>query len=124
MDLTVLDLGCGTGIFAIASWIMGSSHSLGIDIDRESIEEAMKTTNDLIGLNQLSHIDESNLNFIVGDINQYNSIYDLLNDSHIQTNENYGGIINFNHSNSAFKFDTLFQNPPFGVSGEGNASCR
>lgn len=114
MDLTVLDLGCGTGIFAIASWIMGSSHSLGIDIDRESIEEAMKTKNDLIGLNQLSHIDESNLNFIVGDINQYNSIYDLLNDSHIQSNENYGGIINSNHSNSAFKFDTLFQNPPFG----------
>jgi SAM-dependent methyltransferase len=36
-DMNVLDLGCGTGLFAIASSLMGARSSLGVDIDDESI---------------------------------------------------------------------------------------
>jgi putative methylase len=36
----IVDLGCGTGIFAIASLLMGANSSVGVDIDRDSIEAA------------------------------------------------------------------------------------
>lgn len=135
-DLSVLDLGCGTGIFAIGSWLMGAGYSLGLDIDPESIALGEKTIIDLIGLNQPSDVDVSNINFIVGDINQYNSISELLNDKSIQSDEKYDKLIEYYYSNSLgddsnlnnsndglmngsfdekdFKFATLFQNPPFG----------
>ena len=37
----IVDLGCGTGIFAIASGLMGADTSLGIDIDADSINLAL-----------------------------------------------------------------------------------
>ena len=102
-DMSVLDLGCGTGIFAIASSLMGARCSLGVDIDEESISLAKTTQNSIY---QLHDIDGTNTNFIVGDINSFNSIDDLLkynNINYITIND--GGI---------FRFDTLIQNPPFG----------
>ena len=115
---------------------MGAGHSLGLDIDPESIALGEKTIIDLIGLNQPSDVDVSNINFIVGDINQYNSISELLNDKSIQSDEKYDKLIEYYNSNSLgddsnlnnsndglmngsfdekdFKFATLFQNPPFG----------
>ena len=102
-DMSVLDLGCGTGIFAIASSLMGASYSLGVDIDEESIGLAKNTKNSIY---QLHDIDGTNTNFIVGDINSFNSIDDLLKCNNI----NY---ININDS-GVYRFDTLIQNPPFG----------
>ena len=116
-DLSVLDLGCGTGIFAIGSWIMGSAYSLGIDIDQESIDLGQKTIIDLIGLNQLSDIDESNINFMLGDVNQYYSLSYLLNDNLNQSNPQYEKLMEYYNGHldkSTMKFGTLFQNPPFG----------
>ena len=116
-DLSVLDLGCGTGIFAIGSWIMGSAYSLGIDIDQESIDLGQKTIIDLIGLNQLSDIDESNINFMLGDVNQYYSLSSLLNDNLNQSNPQYEKLMEYYNGHldkSTMKFGTLFQNPPFG----------
>ena len=120
-DLSVLDLGCGTGIFAIASWIMGSSYSLGIDIDQESLDLGQKTIIDLIGLNQLSDIDGSDINFMLGDVNQYDSISYLLNDTLKQSNSKYEKLMEYYNGysdgfsdKSTMRFDTLFQNPPFG----------
>ncbi|WP_405293171.1 METTL5 family protein [Methanobrevibacter sp.] len=55
----VIDLGCGTGVFAIASALMGANSSIGIDIDEESINLAEDIKDKL-------KID--NLKFIVGDI--------------------------------------------------------
>ncbi|MGB8232368.1 MAG: METTL5 family protein [Methanobacterium sp.] len=44
--MKVVDLGCGTGIFAIGSALMGASESVGVDIDGDAISiaeiEAMK----------------------------------------------------------------------------------
>lgn len=103
MDMNILDLGCGTGMFAIASSLMGARYSLGVDIDEESIALAKITQNDISNQHD---IDITNTNFIVGDVNSFNSINDLLNES--------------NHNNiddnamSLDKFDTLIQNPPFG----------
>ena len=106
--MSVLDLGCGTGIFAIASSLMGASFSLGVDIDEESISLAKITQN---GIFREHDIDDANANFIVGDINLFNSISDLLNDANLKN-------IGNNHS-SLSRFDTLIQNPPFGSQEKG-----
>ena len=107
-NMSVLDLGCGTGIFAIASSLMGASYSLGVDIDGESIALAKNTKNTIF---QQHDIDGSNANFIVGDINSFNSISDLLNESNLgKTN---------NNESSLNRFDTLIQNPPFGSQEKG-----
>ena len=47
-DKVVLDLGCGTGILAIASQILGSSFTFGVDIDEGALESA-RTNADEIG---------------------------------------------------------------------------
>ena len=107
-DMSVLDLGCGTGIFAIASSLMGASHSLGVDIDDESIALAKITQN---SISKQDDIDINNTNFIVGDINSFNSISDLFNCNDYEN-------INNNHM-SINKFDTLIQNPPFGSQEKG-----
>ncbi len=39
---TVIDLGCGTGIFSIGAYITGAKKVTGIDIDKSSIETAKK----------------------------------------------------------------------------------
>lgn len=42
----VLDLGCGCGIFSIGSCLLGADSAIGIDIDEESINLALKTASD------------------------------------------------------------------------------
>ena len=107
--MNILDLGCGTGIFAIASSLMGASHSLGVDIDEESIALAKITQN---SISDVYDIGIDNTNFIVGDINSFNSINDLLNS---RDNKNIDdNLISLN------KFDTLIQNPPFGSQEKGS----
>ena len=108
-DMNVLDLGCGTGMFAIASSLMGARYSLGVDIDEESIHLAKITQN---SISNQHDIDITNTNFIVGDINSFNSINDLLNESnHNNINDNAMSLNNF---------DTLIQNPPFGSQERGS----
>ena len=108
-DMNILDLGCGTGIFAIASSLMGASYSLGVDIDDESISLAKITKNSIF---EEHDMDDINANFIAGDINTFNSIGDLLN-------EVYPNDIN-NSIMSLDRFDTLIQNPPFGSQEKGS----
>ena len=107
--MNILDLGCGTGIFAIASSLMGASQSLGVDIDEESIALAKITQN---SISEGHDIDIANTNFIVGDINSFNSISDLLNST--DNNDINNNLISLN------KFDTLIQNPPFGSQEKGS----
>lgn len=59
----ILDLGCGTGIFAIASALMGANSSLGIDIDDDSIDLASDVADNL-------KVD--NVKFTVCDVNEFN----------------------------------------------------
>ena len=107
-NMSVLDLGCGTGIFAIASSLMGASYSLGVDIDDESIALAKITQNNI---SEQYDVDVSNTNFIVGDVNSFNSISDLLNESNLSKINNGWSSLN--------RFDTLIQNPPFGSQEKG-----
>ncbi len=59
----VADFGCGTGIFAIGSALMGADSSVGIDIDEDSIQLARDISEKLkIG----------NVDFIVSDIDEFN----------------------------------------------------
>ncbi len=61
-DKNILDLGCGTGIFAIASALMGASSSLGVDIDMDSIELAGDVSRKL-------NLD--NVDFRICDVNEF-----------------------------------------------------
>jgi putative methylase len=62
-DRDIVDLGCGTGIFAIGSSLMGANSALGVDIDEDSIMLAQEVKDKL-------KLD--NLNFIVSDIDDFN----------------------------------------------------
>lgn len=64
-DKKVMDLGCGTGIFAIASKLLGAASAIGVDIDKDSIDLASSYCGDV--------------NFICSDI------YDLENDFDVDT---------------------------------------
>ncbi len=55
----ILDLGCGCGIFSIGSCLLGADSAIGIDIDEESINLALKTASDF-------SID--NIGFILSDV--------------------------------------------------------
>lgn len=58
--ITVLDIGCGSGILAIASVLLGAESALGVDIDAQSV----KTAKENAEINNLSDKTE----FIVGDL--------------------------------------------------------
>ena len=62
-DKNIVDLGCGTGIFAIGSALMGANSSIGVDIDEDSIQLAGDVSEKL-------KID--NVEFIVSDIDEFN----------------------------------------------------
>ena len=64
----IVDLGCGTGVFAIASALMGANSSVGVDVDEDSIELALITKDKL-------KID--NADFIVSDICQFNEPFNV-----------------------------------------------
>ena len=60
----IVDLGCGTGVFAIASRLMGANSSIGIDIDEDSISLANAVKDKL----KVDCVD-----FIVSDICDFNA---------------------------------------------------
>ena len=77
-DKDVIDLGCGTGVFAIGSALLGAKSATGVDIDSDSIDLAMATSNKL-------KID--NASFIVSNINDLN---EALNGDTIFQNPPFG----------------------------------
>jgi putative methylase len=74
----ILDLGCGTGRLSLASAFLGAKSVVGIDIDRQAVNMAIKNTNATKFKGKVS--------WIIGDIDAVSG-----------------------------KFDTVIQNPPFGV---------
>lgn len=46
-DRKVMDLGCGTGIFAIASKLLGAASAIGVDIDKDSTDLASSYCGDV-----------------------------------------------------------------------------
>lgn len=46
-DKKVMDLGCGTGIFAITSKLLGAASAIGVDIDRDSTDLASSYCGDV-----------------------------------------------------------------------------
>lgn len=46
-DKKVMDLGCGTGIFAIASKLLGAASAIGVDIDNDSTDLASSYCGDV-----------------------------------------------------------------------------
>lgn len=84
-DNSVLDVGTGTGILAIAGAKMGAKHIIGIDIDEWSLDNGIENTlkngveNDIeIRIGSLEVVTESNFDIILANIFR-NTILDLLN---------------------------------------------
>lgn len=59
-DTQMLDIGCGSGILAIASVLLGAKNAVGVDIDAQSV----KTAKENAEINEISDKTE----FIVGDL--------------------------------------------------------
>lgn len=57
---TVLDIGCGSGILAIAGVLLGAKSAVGVDIDAQSVKVAKENA----AINNVS----GNIDFIVGDL--------------------------------------------------------
>ena len=57
---TVLDIGCGSGILAIAGVLLGAKSAVGVDIDAQSVKVAKENAD----INNVS----GNIDFIVGDL--------------------------------------------------------
>ncbi len=66
----VLDLGCGTGIFALGAALLGASHVEGIDIDREAVDTAKDIMRDW----SLSDV----VDFKIMDVNDYGGTADTI----------------------------------------------
>ncbi|MBP3791267.1 MAG: methyltransferase [Methanobrevibacter sp.] len=67
-DKNIIDLGCGTGVFAIGSALMGANYSIGVDIDDDSIDLA----NDVKDKLKVGNVD-----FIVSDVCDFNQSTNL-----------------------------------------------
>ena len=66
-DKTVFDLGCGTGVFAIASALMGAKLAVGVDVDKDSIDLAREVSDNL---------KVENADFIESDVCDFNCSHD------------------------------------------------
>jgi len=58
--IKVLDIGCGSGILAIASVLLGAESAVGVDIDAQSVKTAKENA-------QINHISDKT-EFMVGDL--------------------------------------------------------
>ena len=58
----IIDLGCGTGIFTIASSLMGAKLAVGVDIDKDSVELARKVSYNL-NVDNVKYIEEDIIDF-------------------------------------------------------------
>jgi len=62
-NMKVVDLGCGTGIFAIGAALLGAREVIGVDIDPDAIEVAKQQASK-IGVNEITE-------FISGDVQDF-----------------------------------------------------
>lgn len=58
---TVLDIGCGSGILAIASMLLGATEGFGVDIDELAVKTAKEN-------GKMNNLDEPELKFVCGDL--------------------------------------------------------
>ncbi|MBR5441854.1 MAG: 50S ribosomal protein L11 methyltransferase [Clostridia bacterium] len=58
---TVLDIGCGSGILAIASMLLGASEGFGVDIDPLAVKTAIEN-------GKMNNLTEPELQFVCGDL--------------------------------------------------------
>ncbi|MDR2544470.1 MAG: METTL5 family protein [Methanobrevibacter sp.] len=103
----ILDLGSGTGIFTIGSSLLNSKYSIGIDIDKQSIDLAIETANSM---------EIKNYKFLNEDLNSFKPKTPSKPQSNqitlnkVTTEDLNETIVKCTNS----PIDTLIQNPPFG----------
>ncbi|OAV88237.1 hypothetical protein PTTG_29096 [Puccinia triticina 1-1 BBBD Race 1] len=97
LDKRVLDLGCGCGILSIASNLLGSAYTLGIDLDPDALQVARSN---------LASIDISDptIDFLQADLSSpsFRKLFETRNAHHPEP-----------------FFDTVVMNPPFGTKNKG-----
>ena len=67
-DKNIFDLGCGTGVFTIASALMGANLAIGIDIDHDAIDLAREVS---------CNLNVDNVSFVQSDICDFNCGIDV-----------------------------------------------
>ncbi|NLI62421.1 MAG: methyltransferase domain-containing protein [Methanosarcinaceae archaeon] len=92
----VYDFGCGTGILAIASALLGAKKVIGFDIDKIAIEDAKKNAKDIC---ESAVAGKTDISFIRCDISE---------------------IPGFIENKKIERADTIVMNPPFGAQKKGN----
>ena len=55
--LKVVDLGCGTGMFSLGSWMLGASQVIGFDISESALKVAVQNKTDLCADVEFRHSD-------------------------------------------------------------------
>lgn len=73
----VLDLGCGSGILAITSLLLGAKHAIGVDIDPNAVSIAGQNA----GLNDLK---KDQFEFLAGNVNEDQPLIDHLVENRAQ----------------------------------------
>jgi putative methylase len=68
LDRTVLDLGCGTGMLAIASYLLGAAKVIGVETDESALEMARKNASAF----------EAEIEFIRSDVSDHNGRVDTV----------------------------------------------
>ncbi len=69
---TVLDIGCGSGILAIASMLLGATEGFGVDIDELAVKTAKEN-------GKMNGLDEPELKFVCGDLaDKVTKTYDVV----------------------------------------------
>ncbi|KAG0142528.1 hypothetical protein CROQUDRAFT_67122 [Cronartium quercuum f. sp. fusiforme G11] len=131
----VLDLGCGCGILSIASHLLGSKFTLGVDLDPDALEIAHKNL-------EASQLEKDEEDDIENDENvaQTTSVsqsvkFIQLDISDPRFDEHLKGITSSpppqqDQGDKKFQFDTVVMNPPFGTKRKGidmvflESACR
>ncbi|MDR1820080.1 MAG: METTL5 family protein [Methanobrevibacter sp.] len=103
----ILDLGSGTGIFTIGSSLLNSKYSIGIDMDKQSVDLAIETAKSM---------EIENYKFLNEDLNSFKSTTSNKPQSNQPTLNN---VTTKDLNEAIVKYtigpiDTLIQNPPFG----------
>jgi putative methylase len=97
-NMNILDLGCGTAIFTIGSLLLGAKHSMGVDIDDESLDLAHSTA-ETLNLDNYKFLNKDLYSFLKNSDGNLDTI---------AINEFFGDV------------DTVIQNPPFGSQFKGD----
>jgi len=99
-EKNIVDLGCGCGILGLGASLLGSSYTIGIDVDQKALNIAQQNSQDL----------DLQVEFILADMRHFVTPHELQKILKVPTK----GVSSFGRN-----IDTVIMNPPFGTKNKG-----